>query len=40
MSKLKNYTRGFGSPGRYFQGLGLLADLNKYTALYGKKYLQ
>ena len=37
MSMLKNHIRGFGSPGRYFQGVGLLDDLNKYTALYGKK---
>ena len=37
MSKLKVHTRGFGSPGRYFQGPGLLDDLYKYTSMYGKK---
>lgn len=37
MAMLKNQTRGFGSPGRYFQGPGLLDELPKYTSLYGKK---
>ena len=37
MSMLSVHTRGFGSPGRYFQGPGLLNDLRKYTEPYGKK---
>ena len=37
MSMIKNHTRVFGSPGRYFQGPGLIDELHKYTKLYGKK---
>jgi glycerol dehydrogenase len=37
MSTIQNHTRGFGSPGRYFQGPGLLDELHKYSSLYGKK---
>jgi glycerol dehydrogenase len=34
---LDKHTRGFGSPGRYFQGPGELDNLHKYTSLYGEK---
>jgi glycerol dehydrogenase len=37
MSTSPNHVRGYGSPGRYFQGPGLLSELHKYTSLYGKK---
>ncbi len=35
MSMLTRHVRGYGSPGRYFQGPGLLDELNTFTALYG-----
>ncbi|HWR24026.1 MAG TPA: glycerol dehydrogenase [Feifaniaceae bacterium] len=37
MSMLTRHTRGYGSPGRYFQGPGLLDALNTFTALYGNR---
>lgn len=37
MSMIEKHTRGFGSPGRYFQGPGELDNLHKYTSLYGKR---
>ena len=37
MSMMDKHTRGFGSPGRYFQGPGELDNLHKYTSLYGER---
>ncbi len=37
MPHIQKHTRGFGSPGRYFQGPGELDNLCRYTELYGKK---
>jgi glycerol dehydrogenase len=37
MSMIEKHTRGYGSPGRYFQGPGELDNLHKYSSLYGKK---
>jgi glycerol dehydrogenase len=37
MSIIDKPTRGFGSPGRYFQGPGILDDLHDYTSLYGER---
>lgn len=37
MTKVEKSIRGYGSPGRYFQGPGLLEELFRYTALYGEK---
>ena len=34
---LMNATRGFGGPSRYIQGPGELNNLQKYTALFGKR---
>ena len=39
MSKITHSVRAFGSPGRYVQGRGVIADLRKYADLYGKRLL-
>jgi glycerol dehydrogenase len=39
MSMIDKHTRGYGSPGRYFQGPGELDNLYNFTSLYGKKVL-
>ncbi len=39
MSKITHSVRAFGSPSRYIQGRGVLADLRKYADLYGKHLL-
>jgi len=36
MGRVLNSARGWGSPSRYFQGPGIIRQLNQYTQLYGK----